>query len=131
MSSIITGEASQITPAGEHETGGILTGRLAVIAGSVKNVKKHGTSGVLAGKTSYILGAATKFAEHDSSGIIVGYDAKVVGSATNVGSLTLTPADIHAIVAALKAEIMPVNIVRVNHIDVDGTGADSDPWGPV
>ena len=78
-----------------------------------------------------VTGDAIKFAEHDASGIIVGYDAKVVGQATNVGSLTLTPADIAAIVAALKAEILPVNIVRVNHIDVDGTGADSDPWGPV
>ncbi len=127
----VAGQAEQITPPGQHEAGGILTGQRGTITGTAKLQKKHTTSGVLAGKTSVVLGGATKFAEHDASGIVVGYDSKVMGSAVNQGTLTLTPADIDAIVAALVAEILPVNIVRVNGIDVKGSGTGNDPWGPV
>jgi len=132
VSSVITGQSEVISPPGVHECYGDLLGRLGVVTGTAKLTKTHVTSGVVIDSTdATVTGEAVKFAEHDTSGIIVGYDSKVVGSATNVGSLTLTPADIAAIVAAIKAEIIPVDIVRVNHIDVDGTGADSDPWGPV
>lgn len=34
-------------------------------------------------------------------------------------------------VTALQATTIPVNITKVNNVDVDGTGSDADPWGPV
>jgi hypothetical protein len=67
---------------------------------------------------------------HATTGVLTGNTAEVTG-ASGHGSMTLTPADIAAIVAALQLAILPVNIVKVNSIDVDGTGADNDPWGPV
>lgn len=35
-----------------------------------------------------------------------------------------------ATVAALNATAIPVNIVKVNSLTVDGTGTNGDPWGP-
>jgi len=129
---IVEGLAEIVSPPGEHETYGALSGQHGTVVGTAKHLRKHVTSGNVVDSTdATVEGEAVKFAEHDSSGIIVGYDTKVVGQATNVGSLTLTPADIAAIVAALKAEILPVNIVRVNYVEIDGTGTGNDPWGPV
>ena len=55
----------------------------------------------------------------------------VSGVSVGFSDMTLTPADIQAIVAALQAAILPVNIVQVNYGPVDGDGSDSNPWGPV
>lgn len=36
-----------------------------------------------------------------------------------------------AVLAALQATTIPVNIKKVNDLVVDGTGTELDPWGPV
>lgn len=55
----------------------------------------------------------------------------VSGVSVGFSEMTLTPADIQAIVDALKLAILPVNIVQVNYGPVDGDGSDGNPWGPV
>jgi hypothetical protein len=127
----VTGSALHI---GVHRTTGVVAGYQGAVTGTAKNYTVHETTGVLSGFSAEVVGAAQRSGAvivHSTSGVLAGYDSVVTGAATNMGGMTLTPADIQAIVAAIKAEIMPVNIVRVNNIDVDGTGADSDPWGPV
>jgi hypothetical protein len=127
----VTGSALHI---GVHRTTGVVAGYQGAVTGTAKNYTVHETTGVLSGFSAEVVGAAQRSGAvivHSTSGVLAGYDSAVTGAATNMGGMTLTPADIQAIVAAIKAEIMPVNIVRVNNIDVDGTGADSDPWGPV
>lgn len=42
----------------------------------------------------------------------------------------LTPADIAAIVEALKVALLPVSVEVVADDPVDGTGTGNDPWGP-
>ena len=134
LTSTVTGSATIQPAPGIHVTSGDVVAGVGTVTGSAKHVGVHTTTGVLAGFSAEVVGAAQRSGAvivHSTSGVLAGYDSVVTGAATNQGSMTLTPADIQAIVAALKAEILPVDIVRVNHIDVDGTGADSDPWGPV
>ncbi len=54
--------------------------------------------------------------------------------------LTLEVNDMQAQIDALQAlvnalpqagDIVDANIVKVNGVGVDGTGSESDPWGPV
>jgi len=134
LTSIVTGSAVNEPAAGVHETDGVITGTTGSVSGSALHIGVHRTTGVLAGFSAEVIGAAQRSGAvivHDTSGVLAGYDSVVTGAATNQGSMTLTPADIQAIVAAIKAEIMPVNIVRVNGDNVDGDGSDSNPWGPV
>jgi hypothetical protein len=127
----VTGSALHI---GVHRTTGVVAGYQGAVTGTAKNYTVHETTGVLSGFSAEVVGAAQRSGAvivHGTSGVLAGYDSVVTGAATNMGGMTLTPADIQAIVAAIKAEIMPVDIVRVNHIDVDGTGIAGDEWGPV
>jgi hypothetical protein len=127
----VTGSALHI---GVHRTTGVVAGYQGAVTGTAKNYTVHETTGVLSGFSAEVVGAAQRSGAvivHGTSGVLAGYDSVVTGAATNMGGMTLTPADIQAIVAAIKAEIMPVNIVRVNNIDVDGTGVAGDEWGPV
>jgi hypothetical protein len=134
LTSTVTGSATIQPAPGIHVTSGDVVAGVGTVTGSALHIGVHPTTGVLAGFSAEVIGTAQRSGAvivHSTSGVLAGYDSVVTGAATNQGSMTLTPADIQAIVAAIKAEIMPVNIVRVNNIDVDGTGADSDPWGPV
>ncbi len=134
LTSIITGSAVNEPAAGVHETTGDVVAGTGSVSGTATHIGVHTTTGVLAGFSAEVIGAAQRSGAvivHDTSGVLAGYDSVVTGAATNQGSMTLTPADIQAIVAAIKAEIMPVNIVRVNGGNVDGDGSDSNPWGPV
>lgn len=152
----VTGAADQSSPVGEHDvegdivagtgtvtgqshsvgyrpTTGAIVGNTGVIAGTAKHIKMHATHGDPIGAGSIVVGTASRsdpVVDHGTFGEIDGYQAELFGNATH-SKMTLTQADIDAIVAGIVAAIIPVNIVRVNHIDVDGTGADSDPWGPV
>lgn len=51
------------------------------------------------------------------------------------GGVSLTPADINAIaaavLAALQATAIPVNVTQVNSIQIKGSGVIGDTWGPV
>jgi hypothetical protein len=134
LTSTVTGSATIQPAPGIHVTSGDVVAGTGSVSGTATHIGVHTTTGVLSGFSAEVVGAAQRSGAvivHSTSGVLAGYDSVVTGAATNQGSMTLTPADIQAIVAAIKAEIMPVNIVRVNNIDVDGTGADSDPWGPV
>lgn len=152
----VTGAADQSSPVGEHDvegdivagtgtvtgqshsvgyrpTTGAIVGNTGVIAGTAKHIKMHATHGDPIGAGSIVVGTASRsdpVVDHSTFGEIDGYQANLFGNATH-SKMTLTQADIDAIVAGIVAAIIPVNIVKVNSIDVDGTGADSDPWGPV
>jgi len=114
-----------------------LTGTSTLTAGSssgtspgvAPGVILTGTSDLTAGGASGGSGVVNAPA---SGATLTGTSSIVAGSATGVtGTMTLTPDDIQAIVDALVVRVLPVNIVRVNHLDVDGTGTANDPWGPV
>jgi len=152
----VTGDAASSSPAGVHECEGIVVASEAIVVGTAlnfskltssgavkgyqstvvgtaKNVKKHSTNGAPIGKSSQVIGTAARLdplVDHGTFGEVDGYQSSVTGSAVNQGSLTLTPADIAAIVAALQAAILPVNIVKVNDVDVIGSGQSGDTWGP-
>jgi hypothetical protein len=130
----VVGEASRSTGSVTHPTSGVIVGNAANIVGAASRVGTHPTSGVVVGNAGNVVGVAARTGAaiiHDTSGIVVGNPGDVVGAASNPGQMTLTAADIQAIVNALIAAVLPVNIVQVNYIDVDGTGQDADPWGPV
>lgn len=49
----------------------------------------------------------------------------------STGSMTLTTADINAIVSALQAAMLPVNIKQVNDSPIKGDGSLLNPWNPL
>jgi hypothetical protein len=46
------------------------------------------------------------------------------GSAPTAGEIA------DAVVAALQLTAIPVDVAKVNGIDIDGSGTELDPWGP-
>jgi len=134
LTSTVTGSATIQPAPGIHVTSGDVVAGVGTVTGSALHVGVHTTTGVLAGFSAEVIGAAQRSGAviiHSTSGVLAGYDSVVTGAATNQGSMTLTPADIQAIVAALQAAVLPVDIVRVNGGNVDGDGSDNNPWGPV
>ena len=62
----------------------------------------------------------------------VKYTASAAYAVTSVGAGGATPNDIAtAVLAALQATSIPVNIKRVNDVTIKGTGAVGNTWGPV
>ena len=71
---------------------------------------------------------------------IVGYPSPsnvrlgvVYGAANEYTGTYITPAaqDIaSAVLATLQATALPVNMIQVRGQAINGTGAESDPWGP-
>jgi len=69
-----------------------------------------------------------------SGGVDYGDLANAVWTAVSrtLTSDLVTPEDIAAaVLAELSLTTIPVNITKVNNVDVDGAGTELDPWGPV
>lgn len=62
----------------------------------------------------------------------VKYTASAAYAVTSIGAGGATPADIaDAVLAALQATAIPVNIKAVNDVAIKGIGTQSNPWNPV
>jgi len=68
---------------------------------------------------------------HSSNANLVSNSASMSGACSRVSAvMTLTTADITAIVRALHATLIPVNVKEVNDGPITGIGTQDNPWGP-
>ena len=119
-----------------HEASGALTGAASVV-GKAAAKHLHRCSGAIAAGPAVINGTVVSKHIHTCAGALVG-SAEINGTTTHTGvvagEVTLsaqTIADIvSAVLAAINATTIPVDVRKVVGTTVSGSGTESDPWGP-
>lgn len=154
-SSAVSGSADRIVAGAPHTSLGSLQANSATVSGIAALLRTHSASGALSAEAATVIGVAHRSvvgAVHTATGELLAGAAVVIGGAYNGALFTQeqldfllaymdanlmipTPEEIaQAVLAAIRVDFTadppPVDVTKVNHVTLQGSGIPADPMRP-